>query len=88
MQDSEHINTEQDKRTAVWKCHSPASRIKNVLLFTGAQCSFFIGAGIATGQESLQYFTAHGWWGIVAIIIVVLLFSMAVVITDRMGPEE
>lgn len=54
---------------------SPASRIKNVLLFTGAQCSFFIGAGIATGQESLQYFTAHGWWGMVAIIIVVVLFS-------------
>ena len=54
---------------------SPANRLKNVLLFTGAQCSFFIGAGIATGQESLQYFTAHGWWGMVAIIIVVLLFS-------------
>ena len=54
---------------------SPANRLKNLLLFTGAQCSFFIGAGIATGQESLQYFTAHGWWGIVAIIIVVLLFS-------------
>ncbi|WP_278822831.1 hypothetical protein [Corynebacterium stationis] len=46
-----------------------------MLLFTGAQCSFFIGAGIATGQESLQYFTAHGWWGMVAIILVVILFS-------------
>ena len=54
---------------------SPTGRLKNMLLFTGAQCSFFIGAGIATGQESLQYFTAHGWWGMVAIIIVVLLFS-------------
>lgn len=51
------------------------SRLKSALLFTGAQCSFFIGAGIATGQESLQYFTAHGWWGIVSIVLVVLLFS-------------
>src|SRR5699024_4706588 len=51
------------------------NKLKNMLLFTGAQCSFFIGAGIATGQESLQYFTAHGWWGMVAIILVVILFS-------------
>ena len=51
------------------------NKLKNMLLFTGAQCSFFIGAGIATGQESLQYFTAHGWWGLVAIILVVILFS-------------
>lgn len=50
-------------------------RAKRILLLTGAQCSFFIGAGFATGQESLQYFTAHGWWGIVAIGIVILLFS-------------
>ena len=54
---------------------SLGSRLKYALLFTGAQCSFFIGAGIATGQESLQYFTAHGWWGIVSIVLVVLLFS-------------
>ncbi|MFH0413066.1 hypothetical protein ACG98H_13560 [Corynebacterium sp. L4756] len=54
---------------------SPTGRIKSILLFTGAQCSFLIGAGIATGQESLQYFTAHGWWGMAAIIIVLLLFS-------------
>jgi uncharacterized membrane protein YkvI len=50
-------------------------RIKHILLFTGAQCSFFIGAGIATGQESMQYFTAHGWWGMAAIVIVIVLFS-------------
>src|SRR5699024_771065 len=54
---------------------APGNKLKSILLFTGAQCSFFIGAGIATGQESLQYFTAHGWWGMAAIVIVLLLFS-------------
>lgn len=75
MQDSSTSTLNRTSAQLSGGATSPASRIKNVLLFTGAQCSFFIGAGIATGQESLQYFTAHGWWGMVAIIIVVLLFS-------------
>ena len=75
MQDSSTSTLNRTNPQLSGGAPSPASRIKSVLLFTGAQCSFFIGAGIATGQESLQYFTAHGWWGMVAIIIVMVLFS-------------
>lgn len=63
--------------------HAPGERahtqwgsgFKRTLLIAGALCSFLIGAGFATGQEALQYFTAHGWWGIAAIGLVILLFG-------------
>lgn len=63
---------------------APASQQDNVrwgtgfkrdILIAGTLCSFFIGAGFATGQEALQYFTAHGWWGIVAIAIVIVAWA-------------
>src|SRR5699024_6657549 len=54
---------------------APGHKLKSILLFTGAQCSFLIFASIAIVQKSLQYYTAHGWWGIAAFVIVLLLFS-------------
>lgn len=51
------------------------SGAKRIFLIAGAQISFLIGAGIATGQEAMQYFAAHGFWGIATIPLVILIFG-------------
>ena len=35
-------------------------RISMVIKLSGAFCAFLIGAGFATGQEVMQYFTNYG----------------------------
>lgn len=51
------------------------SALGTALIIAGAQCSFFIGAAFATGQESMQYFTSHGWAGIVTVLAMTALFA-------------
>lgn len=43
-----------------------------VLNFAGAMVAYLIGSGFASGQESLQFFTAYGPWGCLGAGIIVL----------------
>ncbi len=55
----------------------------------GAIIGFMIGAGFATGQETLQYYTSEGWWGVagvcVAYAFVFFLFYCFMVTGSRTG---
>lgn len=47
---------------------------KQVFTFMGAVLAFAIGAGFATGQELLQYFSAYGWQSILVGITFIIIF--------------
>ena len=49
---------------------------KNILKFAGAYVACAIGSGFATGQEIMQFFTAHGTLSILGSIITMVLFSL------------
>lgn len=42
---------------------------KNVFKIAGAIIGFMIGAGFATGQETLQYYTSEGFWGLAGVLV-------------------
>ena len=44
-------------------------RGKNVFKIAGAIIGFMIGAGFATGQETLQYYTSEGFWGLAGVLV-------------------
>ncbi len=44
-----------------------------IIVLAGAFVSFILGAGTATGQEILQFFVSHGYYGIGAIVIAAVL---------------
>ncbi|MEG1583493.1 MAG: hypothetical protein RR131_03935 [Anaerovorax sp.] len=46
----------------------------NVIKFAGAFVAFLIGAGFATGQEILQYFTSYGYQGFLTAAVVLIAF--------------
>lgn len=48
--------------------------IGNVITFAGAFIAFLIGAGFATGQEILQYFTSFGLSGLLMGLLMLVLF--------------
>lgn len=48
--------------------------IGRVITYAGAFIAFLIGAGFATGQEVMQYFTSYGFAGVAGILVVFLLF--------------
>ncbi|MDR2825495.1 MAG: hypothetical protein LBV76_01710 [Deltaproteobacteria bacterium] len=48
--------------------------ILNVIKLTGAYCAFCIGSGYASGQEVMQFFTAHGLYSFGALTISMALF--------------
>lgn len=62
---------------------------RNVFKVAGAIIGFMIGAGFATGQETLQYYTSEGFWGIggvlVAYAFVFWLFYCFMVTGSRTG---
>ena len=47
---------------------------KRVLILAGAVIAFTIGSGFATGQEIIQYFTAYGVKGILAVLLFLVIF--------------
>ena len=51
--------------------------VKNLIMFSGAFCSFFIGAAFASGQELMQFFTAFGWKGFLALGASLAIFAFA-----------
>lgn len=48
---------------------------KNILILTGALCAYLIGAATATGQEALQFYASHGFFGIGSVVITLILFA-------------
>jgi uncharacterized membrane protein YkvI len=49
--------------------------MKKSFQIAGAYVGIIVGAGFASGQEILQFFTSFGWMGLVGALIATLLFS-------------
>src|SRR5699024_5182200 len=49
--------------------------MKKVLKIRSAFIGIIVGAGLASGQEILQYFTSFGLWGVVGAIVTIALFA-------------
>ena len=49
--------------------------VGRTLTFAGAIIAFFIGAGFASGQETMQYFASCGWGFIVVVIVSMAVFA-------------
>lgn len=47
---------------------------KRVMTYAGAFIAFLLGSGFATGQEVLQYFSSYGYFGLLGVIVVFILF--------------
>lgn len=50
---------------------------KQVFVLAGALNAYLIGSATATGQESIQFFTSHGYIGIASIIVTLIIFGWA-----------
>lgn len=62
--------------------------IKQIMGIAGAFIAFMIGSGFATGQEILQYFAAHGVYGLCGIGVCLLLLLYASAAFVRTGYRE
>ena len=49
--------------------------VRNSLKIGGAFVGLMIGGGFASGQEILQFFISHGWYGLFGVIVASVLFS-------------
>lgn len=49
--------------------------MKKSFEMAGAFIGVIVGAGFASGQEILQFFTSFGWWGVVGTAIATVLFA-------------
>ena len=50
--------------------------MKKSLQIGGAYIGLIVGAGFASGQEILQFFTSYGAWGMMGTVIATLLFAL------------
>lgn len=50
--------------------------MKDTLRIAGVYIGTIIGAGFASGQEVLQFYTGYGWWGILGTIVTVILYPL------------
>ena len=57
--------------------------LKTLLIIAGAYVSFGIGAGFATGAETLQFWAPHGLSGILGIIISAVLVLICIAVVSR-----
>lgn len=62
--------------------------LKRIFILSGALCVYLIGAATATGQESMQFFSSHGYLGIASILITLLLFGWAAASLIALGSES
>lgn len=62
--------------------------IKNIVIFAGAICAYFIGSGFATGQEVFQFFTASGSKGIMATLIFLAIMGVSTFILCGIGQKK
>lgn len=58
---------------------------KQILIVSSAFIGLVVGAGFASGQEVLQYFVAHGTWGIVGAAVATLMISVIGVVVLQLG---
>ena len=58
---------------------------KNIIAIAMSFVGLLVGAGFATGQEVVQYFTAFGTWGIPGIIIAALVMTLAGTVFLQLG---
>ena len=58
---------------------------KNIIAIAMSFVGLLVGAGFATGQEVVQYFTAFGSWGIPGIIIAALIMTLAGTVFLQLG---
>jgi len=49
--------------------------MKNIFQIAGAYIGLIVGAGFASGQEVLQFFTSFGWYSLIGTSIATLLFA-------------
>lgn len=50
--------------------------MKDTLRIAGVYIGTIIGAGYASGQEILQFFTGYGWWGILGTVVTMVLYPV------------
>lgn len=50
--------------------------MKDTLRIAGVYIGTIIGAGFASGQEVLQFYTGYGWWGILGTLVTVILYPL------------
>src|SRR5690606_18062932 len=55
------------------------------LKIASAFIGIVVGAGFASGQEILQYFTSFGYWGLAAVLVAGALFGYIGMILTRLG---
>ena len=61
---------------------------KKCYYFSGAICAYLIGSGFATGQEILQFFTASGIKGFIAVFIFFIIMCASTVTLCGIGQKE
>lgn len=77
-------DTQTDKKT-----YGPKSGFGKIAIMAGAIVAFTIGAGFATGQEVLQYFSSYGFWGIFGGgLIMLTMLIITYVFVARVGHRE
>lgn len=59
-----------------------------VLKIASAFIGVIVGAGFASGQEVLQYFTSFGHWGTVAAVVATALFAYLGMMLTRLGSRH
>ena len=59
--------------------------MKRSLRIASAFIGIVVGAGFASGQEILQYFTSFGYWGIGAVLVAAALFGYLGMVLTRLG---
>lgn len=60
----------------------------NVVKVSGAFTALLIGSGFATGQETLQFFSAHGLMGILGALITLILLIFLTYTLMKLGMEK
>jgi len=61
--------------------------MKRSLQMAGAFVGLIVGAGFASGQEILQYFTSFGYWGIAGGIVATALFAFLGMTLAQLGSQ-
>lgn len=59
--------------------------MKRSLKIASAFIGIVVGAGFASGQEILQYFTSFGYWGVGGVLVATALFGYIGMILTRLG---
>lgn len=61
--------------------------MKRSLQMAGAFVGLIVGAGFASGQEILQYFTGFGYWGIAGSLVATALFAFLGMTLAQLGSQ-